>query len=140
MADVNSTGNNASSANFVDPYANAANGIDMQSFLADPSNYFSNFVNQKYDRANVLSARAWDEYVNKHKIQWQVEDIKNAGLNPWLALNGGSINGGQLSSSASGEGNTAKLNLKSKTEGVKTGLDAASKIFMALMVAAKMLA
>lgn len=44
---------------------------------------FDYLVNQQ----NVADAKAYDEYVRKHNYQWMAEDLKNAGLNPYLALN-----------------------------------------------------
>lgn len=39
---------------------------------------------------NVQQQMAWNEYAAKHAHQWEMEDLKNAGLNPILSGTGGS--------------------------------------------------
>lgn len=58
---------------------------------------------QKYNSAEAERQRAWEEHMASTQYQRAVEDLKKAGLNPWLAvsgINGGSPSGASASSSA----------------------------------------
>lgn len=60
-------------------------GQDM-SALRD---YQKNLDDKAYERASINSARAWSKYMDDTQIQRRVDDIKAAGLNPWLAVQNG---------------------------------------------------
>lgn len=58
-------------------------------------------VQNHYNSANAAQANAWNVENYKHRYQWAVEDMRNAGLNPVLAATngiGGSISGASASS------------------------------------------
>lgn len=58
-------------------------------------------VQNHYNSANAAQANAWNVENYKHRYQWAVEDMRNAGLNPILAATngiGGSISGASAAS------------------------------------------
>jgi hypothetical protein len=58
-------------------------------------------VQNHYNSANAAQANAWNVENYKHRYQWAVEDMRNAGLNPVLAATngiGGSISGASAAS------------------------------------------
>lgn len=58
-------------------------------------------VQNQYNSANAAQANAWNVENYKHRYQWAVEDMRNAGLNPILAATngiGGSISGASAAS------------------------------------------
>lgn len=128
------TDNSASQSTFQDPYNFHSNlngygsGTDIGSWFAktfggyDKQAEYQRRVeaeNREYERQSIASARAWDEFVNTHKYQWAVADLKAAGLNPWLAAQGG-LAGNQISSTASSANQTTEA--KSSRESSKNVL------------------
>lgn len=62
---------------------------------------FGSVVQNHYNSANAAQANAWNVENYKHRYQWAVEDMRNAGLNPILAATngiGGSIAGASAAS------------------------------------------
>lgn len=58
-------------------------------------------VQNHYNSANAAQANEWNVENYKHRYQWAVEDMRNAGLNPILAATngiGGSISGASAAS------------------------------------------
>ena len=58
-------------------------------------------VQNHYNSANAAQANAWNVENYKHRYQWAVEDMREAGLNPILAATngiGGSISGASAAS------------------------------------------
>lgn len=58
-------------------------------------------VQNYYNSADAAQANAWNVENYKHRYQWAVEDMRNAGLNPILAATngiGGSISGASAAS------------------------------------------
>ena len=58
-------------------------------------------VQNHYNSANAAQANEWNVENYKHRYQWAVEDMRNAGLNPVLAATngiGGSISGASAAS------------------------------------------
>lgn len=58
-------------------------------------------VQNHYNSANAAQANAWNVENYKHRYQWAVEDMRQAGLNPVLAATngiGGSISGASAAS------------------------------------------
>lgn len=58
-------------------------------------------VQNHYNSANAAQANAWNVENYKHRYQWAMEDMRNAGLNPILAATngiGGSISGASAAS------------------------------------------
>ena len=46
---------------------------------------FGSAVQDHYNSANASQANEWNVENYKHRYQWAVEDMRNAGLNPILA-------------------------------------------------------
>ena len=62
---------------------------------------FGSAVQNHYNSANAAQANAWNVENYKHRYQWAVEDMREAGLNPILAATngiGGSISGASAAS------------------------------------------
>lgn len=68
----------------------------------DPE-YAEKLFDYMVDQANVGSARDYDKLVRQNSYQWMFEDLKKAGLNPYLALN--SL-GGSSGANIQAQGNT----------------------------------
>lgn len=62
-------------------------------FESEYENYLNN-VNNRNEFLAQQSARAWDKMMDDTKYQRLMKDLDKAGLNPYLALNNGSISAG----------------------------------------------
>lgn len=91
-------------------------------------------ADQKYETQATQSARAWDEYMQSTYYQRMVEDLKKAGLNPWLALQGGIGNTNNVQSA--GSGSSARYHSEEKSKSSSTTLIAAFLFAAAKIIAA----
>lgn len=89
---------------------------------------------REYERQATNSARAWDLYMDSTKVQRMVDDIKAAGLNPWLAIQSG-LSGGSTATTA-GSGSSARAVYSGNN---KKG-NAVQSIAMFMAASAKLLA
>lgn len=100
----------------------------------DEYNRFLTNQDRAYERAATSSARAWDEYMDSTKYQRMVKDLEAAGLNPYLALQGG-LSAGSSSSTAS-QGSSARQ----ITDSGKKQSNKLSSLAMLMIATAKLLA
>lgn len=83
-------------------------------------------LNKRNEERALANARAYNEWFEGTKYQRAVQDLKKAGLNPWLAVNSGFAN----QSSASITNSSAKgveYELKEKNSGLAGLLSAIAK-------------
>lgn len=91
-----------------------------------------------YNSAQSVLDKKWDldtaDYLRKSQYQTAVNDLKAAGLNPWLAIQNGGISASSATSLSSGSNNTVKKK-ESKTaqkteDAFKTMLTSAVKLML----------
>lgn len=91
-----------------------SDALGFTNYKADYQEYL-NEQNREYERASVLSARAWDEYMDSTKYQRAFQDLKKAGANPWLLLQNGGVSAGTTGRSEAGGSARAESHKKDKS-------------------------
>lgn len=86
---------------------------------------------QAYNSAEAEKQRQWEQMMSDTAMQRQVADIKAAGLNPWLALNGGQAQGASSPSGSSAQSSSGSASLANNKLAVAAGIFAtALRIFL----------
>lgn len=88
---------------------------------------------QAFNSAEAQKQREWEEHMSNTAIQRQVADIEKAGLNPWLALNGGAVSGASTPSGASASSNSASAEVAALTQTNQTLVNAVTKLVTSAM-------
>ena len=63
-----------------------------RSKMLNSYNAYVQALNKRNEERAIANARAYDEWFESTKYQRAVQDLKRAGLNPWLAVNSGFAN------------------------------------------------
>jgi len=99
------------------PYQSDDNSLDQAEAQSSNSGYnYQNFkdvidsafaqqvqldeMERAYNSAEAQKNRDWQEYMSDTAVQRSVKDLESAGLNKWLALNGGSLGSASTPSGA----------------------------------------
>lgn len=88
---------------------------------------------QNFNADQAQIQREFEERMSNTAVQRQVADIKAAGLNPWLALNGGSAQGASTPSGASATSNSAFAEVYGVTQGIGTVTKAITQLASSAM-------
>lgn len=112
------------------PVSQPSNSLDYLWDLAqkDPA-YMELYLQLLAERENTSNAQAWYEKMSGSQYQRSVEDLKKAGLNPWLALQG--LNGAG-SGSVQPAGTWSNSAYSNKTNRDRSNFQNAQTIFQAI--------
>ena len=81
------------------PHSDDQTGYDQSAWTIEQQKEFDE-AERAYNAVEAQKQRDWEERMSNTAVQRAVADIKAAGLNPWLALNGGSLGSASTPSGA----------------------------------------
>lgn len=79
----------------------AASSIQRNANLA---NVYTNQMNNAFNAEQSQISRDWEKYKATHSYQWAMQDLKEAGINPYYLFNSGSGSGASASSTSASSG------------------------------------
>lgn len=98
-------------------------------------NRMQGYYDRLYEQDSQAMQRQYEMYMDSTRYQRLVDDLKAAGLNPWLALNGGSAQAGSVS-----VGNSHSPYRSNNLSRASNGNDALAKLLTGFMATAFMVA
>lgn len=114
--------------------SNDITGFDQASWALEQQ-WKMDEAERAYNSAEAIKQRDWEKMMSDTAISRAVKDIKDAGLNPWLALNGGSLGAASTPSgaSASSSSGSSKVPQNYFYKLLSTVISSAASIFSSII-------
>lgn len=121
---------------FIPGYTMLNNAFDFTGQKAAQAQYQNQLAldqsARQFSANEAAKQRAWEEYMSSTAIQRQMADLKAAGLNPWLSLQGNFSGGASTPTGSSAQSNSGQANMANNKLAMAAGLIAtALRMFLA---------